>query len=393
MMPSQPLYDADVLIIGGGLAGLTAGIHLAQAHLRVLLLEKQGYPHHKVCGEYISNEVLPYLSFLGVSVDELKPARIHRFLMSTVSGKTIESDLPVGGFGISRYTFDQFLANKACASGVDMQQVDVADVQFDNDAFTVTTANKQTYTARVVIGAYGKRSPLDRKLQRAFAGVASPWLAVKTHYQASFPTGLVALHNFDGGYCGLSQVEKCIVNACYLVNYQSFKAFKNVDTFQRHSMSKNPFLGEFFANAAPLYDKPLTISQVSFARKKPVENHVLMCGDTAGLIHPLCGNGMAMAIHSAKLASELIIKYIHGELSRSLLEKQYAAAWSAAFTNRLMAGRILQSVMTLPALTSVVIKSLQKAPALLPLIIRQTHGKSIVVNQPLWGRSDGSVGG
>jgi len=49
----------DVLIIGGGLAGLTSAIHLSKSGLKVSLIEKNEFPKHKVCGEYISNEVLP----------------------------------------------------------------------------------------------------------------------------------------------------------------------------------------------------------------------------------------------------------------------------------------------------------------------------------------------
>src|SRR5690554_6642364 len=98
--------DTDILIIGGGLAGLTAGIHLSRHHLRVLLIEKQKYPQHKVCGEYVSNEVLPYLQQLDIDVDALQPSQLHRFLLSTVEGKTIGCDLPLGGFGVSRYALD-----------------------------------------------------------------------------------------------------------------------------------------------------------------------------------------------------------------------------------------------------------------------------------------------
>jgi 2-polyprenyl-6-methoxyphenol hydroxylase-like FAD-dependent oxidoreductase len=60
------------------------------------------------------------------------------------------------------------------------------------------------------------------------------------------------------------------------------------------------------------FEKPLTISQVSF-EEKCIENHIIMIGDTAGLIHPLCGNGMAMAIHSAKLATENTIHFLERE--------------------------------------------------------------------------------
>lgn len=379
MTPLQQTYDTDVLIIGGGLAGLIAGIHLAQNGLRVLLLEKHPYPRHKVCGEYISNEVLPYLNHLGLSIDELNPTRIERFLMSTVAGKPIRCSLPLGGFGVSRYTLDHFLARKAVSAGVDIRQVEVMDALFDTDAFSVTDSLQTTYTARIVIGAYGKRSLLDKKLQRTFDQGESSWLGVKAHYRASFPNDLVALHNFEGGYCGLSQVENGIVNACYLANYRRFKEVKNIDAFQQQVLSKNPFLRDFFSSATPLFDKPLTISQISFARKKPVENHMLMCGDTAGLIHPLCGNGMAMAIHSAKLVSELIIQYFTGEIAtRPTLEKQYAAAWSGEFKSRLATGRIVQSVLSSPRFTSVLLKGLSQTSSLLPLIIRQTHGRPMM---------------
>ena len=174
MMPQPQTDDADVLIVGGGLAGLTAGIHLASAGLHVLLLEKHTYPQHKVCGEYISNEVLPYLDALGASVDELHPSRIDRFLLSTVSGKSIASALPLGGFGVSRYALDQFLAGKARLAGADIRQADVTDIQFAQDTFTATTLAGQVYRAKVVLGAYGKRAQLDKRLARPFAGRSRP---------------------------------------------------------------------------------------------------------------------------------------------------------------------------------------------------------------------------
>ena len=58
---SNDKYDFDVIIVGGGLAGLVCAIELGKAGKQVLLVEKKAYPYHKVCGEYVSNEVLPYL--------------------------------------------------------------------------------------------------------------------------------------------------------------------------------------------------------------------------------------------------------------------------------------------------------------------------------------------
>jgi flavin-dependent dehydrogenase len=48
-----------------------------------------------------------------------------------------------------------------------------------------------------------------------------------------------------------------------------------------------------------------------------------MVGDSVGMIHPLCGNGMAMAIHSAKILSELLGDFFRKIESRAALEKKY----------------------------------------------------------------------
>ncbi|MFQ3174733.1 MAG: flavin-dependent dehydrogenase, partial [Flavobacterium sp.] len=66
--------NASVIIIGGGLAGLTAAIHLSKIGVSVILIEKNEFPKHKVCGEYISNEVLPYFNWLDLKISELQPA-------------------------------------------------------------------------------------------------------------------------------------------------------------------------------------------------------------------------------------------------------------------------------------------------------------------------------
>jgi len=58
--------EFDIAIIGGGLAGLSLSIQCANAGYRTLLFEKETYPFHKVCGEYISNESFPFLEKLGV---------------------------------------------------------------------------------------------------------------------------------------------------------------------------------------------------------------------------------------------------------------------------------------------------------------------------------------
>lgn len=370
----------DVIVIGGGLAGLSSAIHLSKCGLKVLVIEKNSYPKHKVCGEYISNEVLPYFTYLGIDVFELGAQRINQFELTSPNNQVLKAELPLGGFGISRYTLDQALYEKAKNQGVEIVQDAVNAVVFAEDQFTVTTKNNNSFRSKLAIGAYGKRSALDINLNRNFIKQKSPYLAVKMHVKGDFPNDLVALHNFEGGYCGVSKVENDTINVCYITEYDAFKAYKDIDVFQEQVLFKNTRLKAFFEQVTPLFDQPLTISQISFSSKSLVEDHILMCGDTAGMIHPLCGNGMSMAIRSAQLASLLIIAYLDGEISsRRTLEKAYEKAWNKEFRSRLKAGHIVANLFNKNKLAEVGMSVIKRFPALVPQIIKRTHGKPMVV--------------
>ncbi|MEM5565731.1 NAD(P)/FAD-dependent oxidoreductase [Psychroserpens sp. AS72] len=370
----------DIIIVGGGLAGLSSAIHLSKHNLSVLVIEKNSYPKHKVCGEYISNEVLPYLDFLDIDVFALGAKKIDKFQLSTPKGQVISADLPLGGFGISRFCLDEALANKAVENGVKILQDIVEDIQFVDEEFSVETKSSKILQAKIVIGAYGKRANLDVKLNRKFIKTKSPYLAVKTHVKGDFPEDLVALHNFEGGYCGVSKVENNNINLCYITNFDSFKRFKNIEEFQEKVIFENSHLKRIFNNTIPVFEQPLTISQISFEDKKPVENHILMCGDTASLIHPLSGNGMSMAIRSAQIASLLIVKFFNSEISnREALEKQYLRDWNTAFKFRLKTGHIVANLFNQPKISEILMQGLKKFPGILPHIIKRTHGKLMQV--------------
>lgn len=369
-----------VTIVGGGLAGLTAAIHLSKIGLKVIVIEKNEYPKHKVCGEYISNEILPYLNWLSINLSELNQTHISKLDFSTSEGKIIKCDLPLGGFGVSRFALDAFLCKKAIENGCEIIQDNVDNIVFDNDFFSVSTLNNRIVTSEIVIGAFGKRSNIDQKLKRGFIQEKSHWLAVKAHYSGEFSNDVVGLHNFEGGYCGVSKVENNVINICYLVSYESFKKYKSIEDFQNQIVIKNPYLKLIFNSSKMLFEAPLTISQISFDKKATVENHILMIGDTAGLIHPLCGNGMAMAIHSAKIASELIGDFYAKKIkSRDELEKKYIAEWNANFKKRLRIGRILAFILQKTKLSAVLMEIMIKFPFLMPIIIKRTHGKPIVI--------------
>ena len=372
------IISFDVIIIGGGLAGLTNAIHLSKSRQRVLLIEKNSYPKHKVCGEYISNEVLPYLNSLGIDPIKGGAKQISKVQVSTTKGDLIKGELPLGGFGMSRYFLDSLLLKEVRLNGVQVLKDTVESVIFKKNIFTVQTKDSGAFQSKITIGAFGKRSVLDLKMNRKFIKKKSPYLAVKIHVKGDFPEDLIALHNFKGGYCGVSKVENNSINLCYITEYNSFKKYKNISDFHQQVVFKNKHLKKIFKESKSVFKKPLTISQISFETKKPVENHIIMCGDTAGMIHPLCGNGMGMAITSARLASIRILQFLNGEIkTREGLEKQYFKDWNKEFKTRLKTGHFIARLFRSQTISQIAYSILKIIPFLLPKMIQFTHGKYI----------------
>jgi menaquinone-9 beta-reductase len=376
----------DVLIVGGGLAGLVSALELARAGFGVTLVERKTYPFQKVCGEYVSNEVRPYVESLGVDLNALGAARITQFQLSSPSGRTLTSPLDLGGFGISRYVLDYELYQLGQAAGVRfVLGKQVEQVAFANDSFTVALNDGQTLTARLVIGAFGKRSKLDKALNRAFMAQPSPYVGVKYHIAPGtqsrpFPNDLIVLHNFRDGYCGMSAVEDGRYCLCYLTTRANLREFGNIPDMERAVLWRNPHLREVFETWQFLYDKPEVINEISFAPKRAIEDHILMAGDSAGLITPLCGNGMAMAIHGAKLVSELSAQFLQNKLSRPDLERLYEARWRTLFARRLWVGRIVQRLFGNERLSELAVTAFGAVKPALRGIMRQTHGKVIAIS-------------
>ena len=370
----------DVAIIGGGLAGLSLAIQSVRAGYSTILFEKEKYPFHKVCGEYISLESWNFLQDLGIPLSDMQLPVIRRLLVSAPAGKYIESDLPLGGFGISRYTLDNMLVQIARREGVTvMEETKVSDAIYRNNSFVVFTGRGET-EATVVAGAYGKRGNLDVKWKRHFTRVKPNKLnhlvGVKYHIQYNHPHDLIALHNFENGYCGISQIEdnKCCL--CYLTTAGNLrKSHNDLPAMEKNILGRNPFLEQIFNEAEMLYEEPLTISRISFNKKTQVENHVLMLGDSAGMITPLCGNGMSMALHGSKLAFEEIHSFLQGKINRYELELQYTQQWEKHFSRRLLAGRLIQRFFGSASLSGFLLTTVKPFPRFVTYLIQQTHGK------------------
>ncbi len=257
-------------------------------------------------------------------------------MVSSPNGNRINANLDLGGFGISRFFIDNEFKKIATTIGVIIkEETKVNDVAFNDDLFTIKY-NSGEINCSIVAACFGKRSNLDIKWSRDFVkrkqSKLNNYIGVKYHIKTSWPADTIALHNFKNGYCGISKVEDNEYCLCYLTTAQNLKENNNsIKEMEKNVLYKNPFLKKIFSEAEFLFTEPVTISQISFDRKSPVENHILMVGDAAGMITPLCGNGMSMAFHSSKIAFECIDAFLNQNTTRQEMEKQYAKRMEYAF--------------------------------------------------------------
>ena len=140
---------------------------------------------------------------------------------------------------------------------------------------------------------------------------------------------------------------------------------------ERSVLWKNPVLKRIFEESTFLWEKPEVITEINFERKKPVENHLLLLGDAAGLITPLCGNGMAMAMHSAFLVTEALRE----GRTRQEVEQRYTQGWNAQFYQRLGVGRAIQGLFGSGKGSVVARNLIQRLPFVARTLLKNTHGQ------------------
>lgn len=370
----------DVAVIGGGLAGLALCIQLSNLGRRVALFEKEAYPFHKVCGEYISMESWNFLESLGLPLHVMNLPQIKKLILSAPGGTVLNAPLRLGGFGISRYRIDNDLKNIAVASKVDVyEKCKVDEVVFREDAFTIHSG-LGIFSSKVCCGAFGKKSNLDIKWKRDFIhhknNKLSNYVGIKYHIKTIFEPGAIALHNFKDGYCGISKIEDDKYCLCYLTNASNLASNNNsIEELEQNVLKKNKYLKDIFENSEFLFKSPVTISQISFNKKSQVHEHILLMGDAAGMITPLCGNGMSMALHSSKIAAALVNDFLNGNISRQQLEDHYIQQWKKTFSTRLFTGRMIQQFFGKIWITNLFISIMKVLPFFTRWVIKQTHGK------------------
>src|SRR5436190_20369639 len=142
--------------------------------------------------------------------------------------------------------------------------------------------------------------------------------------------------------------------------------------------AQNARLQAWLSQAKQLDERWISIGQAPFVGKRSVEGGILMAGDAAGLIAPLAGDGIAIALQSGKLAAECSAKFLEGQFSIDELRRRYGVEWQRAFTARFRLSRILQAVMLRPYLLEPALRLINAIPSLGIYLVTHTRSNNVL---------------
>ena len=377
--------QAEATVIGAGVAGCCAAIALRRAGVDVLLLEKSSRRPHRFCGEFVSGEAATSLGELGVYDEVMRrgPSRVRRMVLYGRGGRPYLLPLAEEGLGLSRRAMDSALLEQAAKLGARVQEgAFVESVSpasgggYEVSVSSESPRKRAVIRSRVVIGAQGKRSNLDRVLGRKFLVERSPYVGVKCHFAGMDPCDSVELYLFPGGYCGVVGIEDERTNICLLATERALRRNggrpgKLIEAARR----ENPFLADSMRDASAFEDSLLTIGQVPFIPKEQVAKGVFMVGDSAGVMAPFLGAGVAGAMRSAVVCADLVAQAMKGKQTLRSAQLNYESWWRRHYRANQRWGHLASRLLCRPTVGEMGIEVLNRLPAVGALIYRQTRSR------------------
>jgi len=366
----------EVAIIGGGISGLALAIDLQRRGYGVVVLEKGAYPRQKVCGEYLSMESYEYLHAICPALNDYILPKITHFSLTAGHNKKFSTKLDLGGFGVSRYLLEDLMYKEAVSHGVKfLLTCKAQDIikSADGQGYTIKT-EQGPIQATLVCNATGRKSNLKVAGNNTNTAGAN-YVGIKYHVKLAREHNLVEIHNFSGGYCGISDIEEGKSCLCYIVNAKYLKkAGNSVREMEEAFLYQNSNLKHIFNSAEFITKEPVTVSGVNFLIKKPVTDDCFYLGDAAGSVAPLVGNGMSMGLRSAWYLAQCVDQYFSVGMDRQQLNTNYHMFWNKQFATRIKFSRSLQKLSENPFLASRAIELFNVLPMLANGIIRRSHG-------------------
>ena len=391
--------EFDAIIVGGGPAGASAGIHLAASGARVLLAERERFPRDKLCGEFITPECLGHFERLGVSeaMSRGGGARVSETVFYAPSGRGVS--VPSAWFGaqggdalgLSRAEMDARLLARAREAGVRViEEAALASLVVEGESVRGVRLHAdggevREFHARVTLDATGRHRAVVRRAARELGrevderreGRAS-LVAFKAHLEgARGAEGVCEIYFYPGGYGGLSPVEKGLSNLCFITRAEDVRAAASDPERVLHEvLMKNRRAAEVL-KGAKAKTRWLGVSLEGFGRYEPAPfEGLLAVGDAAAFIDPFTGSGMLMALEGGELAARAVSNWLaRGAEGSDGMARDYRRAYAERFDARLrLCGLLRRAALAPAALAEVSVVALNASAALRRRLAVATRG-------------------
>lgn len=320
----EPNYD--VIVIGAGPGGSSAAHYLAKAGLKVLLLDKADFPREKTCGDGLTPHALSVLDDMGILPEVQQVGhRVNGILLQSPRGETVSAPIPKRDgkpdylLVVPRLKLDEIIRQRALASGADFQSpLRVVDVWPDERGVTVLgeRANHLVkFRGRMSVVATGVNT---RLLQTIGLIKRLPQMVVAARAYYENVLGLddtVQARAKDvpmPGYGWIFPTSETAANVGIGI-WPSFLARNRPKSARAafgdfvNSLSIQPILATA-RQIGPLKGYPI---RTDFHTSPTFRDRILLVGESAGLVNPLTGEGIDLALESGKLAARQMIQMFH----------------------------------------------------------------------------------
>ena len=345
---------ADAIVVGAGPAGSMAALVLAQAGVKVRVIDRALFPRDKLCGDTLNPGALAILDDHGTLGPDVR-ARSLPIRGMTVTGPDhahITADYPdqLRGASLMRRDLDAMLLDAAIAagaefmSGVAVRAPLIGAAARDVAGVKVTTrSGEEAWPARVVIAADGRHSTL------AFAMGLTKYAATPRRWAfGAYFTGVTGvgrhgeMHIRPDGYIGVAPLPGEVTNVCVVRELQPAAASERMNAEQTiaSAIASDPLLRERFANARRISDLT-TLGPLAVEASDAGCPGLLLAGDAAGFIDPMTGDGMRFALRGGELAAESALRELASGVAafphlRAARAREFAGKWRVNRVLRLL---------------------------------------------------------
>jgi geranylgeranyl reductase family protein len=331
-------FDADVIVAGAGPAGTTAARRMAQAGLRVLIVERFALPRQKPCGGGISTRVFARFPYLNDALARIPHHPVSSLYLEGPSGGVfrMRSNGPAVVL-IRRIEFDHLLARLAIEAGARLiAPAAIAQAEQDATAVTLKLRDGRRLRAPMVIAADGVNSVIARRI-----GMNPGWPAAHlaldmmeetpvANLQTSEPETLWVFYGYGGAH-GYAYVfpkrEHVNVGIGYLLPYFREQVDEAPYALQQRFVSELRQRGLMEGESRREHFTPFLIP-VGGPLRETARGRVLLAGDAGGFVNGFSAEGIYYAMVTGDLAAAAVLGARAGEVvAPGRACRAYTRAW------------------------------------------------------------------